>query len=135
MGEVKWNMDEFGQVCKGATMGRLVKAAEAVRDEAKRILKPQTHHQWREHGPYKTGKYAGQPWTERYYDRMKETLRVVRKNDPSVRNVRIVMGNWKTWWAIQMEYGHGQWKGGARPTLRPALKTSAAAMRSAIENG
>lgn len=135
MSEVKWNMDEFSLACIGATMGRLEKAADAVRDEAKRTLAQKTKHQWREHGPYKTGKNANQPWTERYYDKMKETLRVVRKNNPAVRNVRIYMGNWKTWWAIQMEYGHGNWKGGARACLRPALKTASSAMKNAMENG
>lgn len=136
MAQVKWNTTEFELACVGATMDRLEAAGRIVRDDGKRILSSHLTGQWTEHGPYKSGDNAGATWTARYKKKMVDTVRVVRKHgDPSSRNVWIMAGNYDTWWAIQMEYGRGDWKGGKRSFLRPALKGAAAAMKSVIENG
>jgi len=135
MAEIKWNTAEFEALCVGATMDRLESAAGIVRDEGRRILAGKLKGNWTEHGPYKSGPYASKIWTERYKNEMVKTIRVTKKNDSNSRNVWIMMGTFKTWWAIQMEYGHGNWKGGKRAVLRPALKSSAAAMQNVIENG
>lgn len=135
MAQVKWNTAEFELACIGATMDRLELVGKIVRDDAKRILKPKLLGKWTEHGPYKTGKDAGETWTARYKKEMINTIRVVRKYEDTSRNIWIMAGNFNTWWAIQMEYGKGDWKGGPRAFLRPALKGAAAAMQSVIENG
>lgn len=135
MAQVKWNSSEFELACVGATMDRLEACGKIVRDDAKRILTPKLKGNWTEHGPYKSGPYAGASWTARYKQKMVDTVRVVRKHGDPNRNVWIMAGNYDTWWAIQMEYGKGDWKGGKRSFLRPALKGAAAAMKSVIENG
>jgi hypothetical protein len=136
MARIKWNTQEFEFNCIGATMDRLESAAKIVRDDAKQILSKKLKGKWTEHGPYKSGDYAGATWTARYKKEMVNTVRVVKKNnDSSSRNVWIMAGNFNTWWAIQMEYGRGDWKGGQRSFLRPALKGASAAMKNVIENG
>jgi len=149
MAEIKWNTQEFEKMCIGVGMDRLESAAKIVRDNGRRILSKKltgmttirkengdvVKRPWTEHGPYKSGKYEGLAWTERYKKEMVKTIRVVRKNDNNSRNVWIMMGNWKTWWAIQMEYGHGGWHGGSKGALRPALREAASAMQNVIENG
>jgi hypothetical protein len=135
MAQVTWNTKEFEFACIGATMDRLESAAKIVRDQAKGILSKKLQGKWTEHGPYKSGDYAGATWTARYKKEMVNTVRVVKKQDISSRNVWIMAGNYNTWWAIQMEYGRGDWKGRQRSFLRPALKGAAAAMKSVIENG
>jgi len=135
MAHIKWNTTEFEIACVGATMERLESAGKIVRDDAKRILSPQLEGHWREHGPYKSGPYKGATWTARYKKKMLDTIRVVRKHGDPNRNVWIMAGNDDTWWAIQMEYGRGGWKGGRRSFLRPALRGAAAAMKNVIENG
>ena len=135
MAHIQWNTQEFEIVCIGATMDRLEAAGKIVRDDAKRILAPQLKGNWREHGPYQSGDYAGETWTARYKKKMLDTIRVVRKHTDTSRNVWIMAGEYNSWWAIQMEYGRGGWKGGRRSFMRPALKGAAAAMKNVIENG
>ncbi len=133
---VNWNTTEFEVACIGATMDRLEAAGKIVRDDAKRILTGKLEGNWTEHGPYKSGKDKGATWTARYKKKMVDTVRVVRKyGDTKGRNIWIMAGNYDSWWAIQMEYGRGDWKGGKRSFLRPALKGAAAAMQNVIENG
>jgi hypothetical protein len=135
MAQVKWNTAEFEAACIGATMDRLEAAAKIVRDDAKQILAKRLQGDWTEHGPYKSGKNKGATWTARYKKEMVNTVRSVRKNDSASRNIWVMAGNFNTWWAIQMEYGKGDWQGGPRSFLRPALKGAAAAMKNVIENG
>lgn len=120
-------------------MDRLEKAAEVIRDEAKQILlskiDPKKPAHSVSHPPYEKGKYAGKYWTEREAGAMTETIRVVRLHDQKSRNVRIYAGNKKTWWAKQMEFGRGGWKGGRRSFLRPAINKSIPKIKGIIENG
>ena len=117
-----------------AGMGRLEKAGEIIRDNAKIILAGKTKGNI-SHPPYKKGPYAGVYWTEREAGAMLKTIRVVRKNDSKTRNIWIMAGNKKTWWAAQMEFGRGGWKGGPRSFLRPALKKSVSQVKTMIESG
>lgn len=135
MAQVKWNTTEFELACVGATMDRLEAAGKIVQVDAKRILTGQLKGNWTEHGPYQSGANAGATWTARYKKKMVDTVRVTRKYGDTSRNIWIMAGNYDTWWAIQMEYGKGDWKGGKWSFLRPALKGAASAMKSVIENG
>jgi len=82
---------------------------------------------------YKTGKDAGKIYTARDFDIMAKTIRVVRKDNKL--NIRIYAGNYKTWWALQMEYGRGKWKGGARPFVRKAVAKSVSKIQPILESG
>ena len=82
---------------------------------------------------YKTGKDAGKLYTARDFDIMAKTIRVVEKKGES--NIRLYVGNYKTWWALQMEYGRGNWKGGPRPFLRKAVRQSRGNIHAILESG
>jgi hypothetical protein len=124
-----------------ASMERLRKAAEVVRDKARFICKV---YVGKLHGPYTAGKYAGKVWTARDTDNLLRTIRVVESktrtsefnsNTGAVikfRNVWVMAGNYKTWYAQQVEFGRGGWKGGAHPFLRKALYSSREKMISIL---
>lgn len=77
---------------------------------------------WIEHGPYKSGDYEGKSWTARYKGEMVKSIRLVKRKDSKSRNIWIMAGHYNAWWAVQMEFGHGQWKGGAMPFFRVGIK-------------
>ena len=130
MAEIKFDFEQYdGQIAK-ASMERLRKGAEAIRGAAKakcivgtvnRPLKP------------------GQPyWMERTPGAMRETIRVSEKQGKQGlenRDVWIIAGNKKTWWATQMEFGRGGWKGGRKSFMRPALRSTKHEVQNIIENG
>lgn len=132
MAEIKWDIEEFVSGCKDISMDRLEKAADLIRDDMKSILKGKLKGRWTEHGPYK--KY-GQIWTERMKGAMVDTIRVVKKKDSGSRNIWIMAGTFKTWWATQMEYGNGDWIGGPRSFMRVALKKAPITCKGVLENG
>lgn len=153
MGEVKFNFEQYdGQIAK-ACMERLRKAAEVIADEMRNKYDQLDIEGMRHiggmrfrsssffHGPYRTGAYAGVFWTARIPRAMRDTIRVREKKEQSGisvlvgRDVRVYVGNKKTWWAIQMEYGRGGWKGGRKSFVRPALRSSKAAVQRIIANG
>ena len=81
---------------------------------------------------------SGQYWTEREIGALRRTIRVTEKIGPKGlegRDVRVIAGNRKTWYAVQVEYGRGGWKGGAHPFLRPAISGRKAEVQHIIENG
>ena len=87
---------------------------------------------------YKKGPYAGQIYTARDMDIMAKTIRVVEKKGLGLHsgmNVRVYAGNFKTWWAKQMEYGRGAWKGGAQPFMRPSISGSKSQIQAVLESG
>jgi hypothetical protein len=125
-------------------MQRLMAAADVVRDDAKRILAGKLKGDWKEHGPYKSYRskaegrrvpYSGSSWTARYKGAMVETIRTVRSKDLSKKNVWVMAGDFNTWWAVQLEFGRGAWKGGAKPFLRPALHGASSRIIGILENG
>jgi hypothetical protein len=140
-----WNPEEFAPEILSGCMERITKAAIVVRDAARGKMAG-FKHTWKEHGPYKSGKYAGKIWTARDYDALKETIRVVTKKEKGLTggfgfkaakdmNVWIMAGNYKTWYAVQVERGKGGWLGGAHPFLRPAFRESIGEIKSIVENG
>lgn len=96
---------------------------------------------WKEHGRYQTGKNKDKIWTARHSKRaMVDSIRYVKKKDAFSNlfigvknyNIWIMAGNFKTWWAVQMEYGHGKWKGGAKPFFRSGINKSKGAVNALI---
>jgi HK97 gp10 family phage protein len=140
-----WNPEEFAPEILSNCMERIEKAAIVVRDAA-RAKMTGFKYTWKEHGPYKTGAYRGQIWTARDYDALKATIRVTKKKETGIgagvgfkaakdMNVWILAGQFKTWYAIQVEFGRGEWKGKPHPFLRPAFNESMGKIKSIIENG
>jgi hypothetical protein len=138
----KWDTEFFTDA-----LNRVESAADVIRNSAKVKLKmsiasamvmggkSEAGELWREHGPYKTGKNAGASWTARWKGEMVNTIRTVRSKDPSKKNIWVMSGNYDTWWALQLEYGHGGWKGGKKSFFRPAMKESESEIISICENG
>lgn len=125
-------------------LDRVESAADVIRNRAKVKLKASiaaaakggsslAGERWKEHGPYKTGNTAS--WTARYHKEMVNTIRTVRSHNPAVKNIWVMAGADDPWWAIQLEYGHGGWKGGAKPFFRPAINESLGEVASICENG
>ena len=139
-----WNPEEFAPEILSNSMERIEKAAYVVRDAARGKMTG-FKHTWKEHGPYKTGAYHGQIWTARDYDALKETIRVTKKETGLTggfgykaakgMNVWIMAGNYRTWYAIQVEKGRGEWRGRPHPFLRPAFRESMDRIKSIVENG
>ncbi len=129
-----WNSQKFDGEFLSASMDRLNLAAELIKMRARLNLKRQIglgKTTGISHGPYKTGKYAGQPWTARDFGSLLKTLRVVKKKEQGTligtvgRNIRVYAGNYLVWWAAIFEF--------YRPYLRTALNASKAEIRSILE--
>jgi hypothetical protein len=129
---LNWTAPDKIPELRKAGIERLVQAAEIVRMNAILKLQGELEEKYPEHGVYEKNPSF---WTERHYREMIHTIRVVRKHESSERTVWIMAGNKKVWWAQQMEFGHGGWKGGARPFLRAALSKSTPQIRAIIEGG
>lgn len=137
----KWDTEFFHDA-----LDRVESAADVIRNSAKVKLKASivsaggkagslAGERWREHSPYATGQNAGASWTKRYHQEMVNTIRTVRSKDPTKKNIWVIAGNNDSWWALQLEYGRGDWKGGKKSFFRPAIKESESAIISICENG
>jgi hypothetical protein len=132
---INWNTAPFLAECKNVGMDRIEVAAHIIADDAKRTLQSKVKGPSVKHGVYKKGQYKGKIWTERDPGALIKTIRVVRKHGDPTHNIWIMAGNYKTWWALQTEYGRGGWKGGVKSFIRPAMKNSPAAIKRALEGG
>ena len=143
--KIEWHPEQITREIEIEAIVRIEAAAAVIRDKAKDNLSnlvtgmtKQTgknstkYFPWKEHGPYK----HGATWTARYHDKMVETIRL-SPHDINLRtqSVRIIAGNYDTWWARQMEYGHSDWHGGAKPFLRPAMAGAKSNIQGALEGG
>lgn len=133
-----WNIESQGAAIVDESMRRLRIAANVVRDAARGKVSG-FKHTWKEHGPYNSGKYAGKIWTARDYDALKKTIRCVEKKDVSAfgvqayQNIWVMSGNYKTWYAAQVEYGRAGWRGGPHPFLRPAVNENKSKINAIME--
>jgi hypothetical protein len=126
---LNWNVQRTISEISKAGMPVLKECADIFRDEAKANLRPILVLNWKPHGPPP----GGDIWKGREdYAEMLNTIRVVEKRDSKARNIRIYAGNYKTWWAVQMEWGRGGWKGGPRPFFRKSIQTSAPKIRALL---
>jgi hypothetical protein len=135
MAEVKLNFAQYDEMLANASLDRMMTAAGVL--QTNMILKCKKSYTNRR-PVYKKGPYAGQIYTARDMDIMAKTIRVVSKKVGGLHgkiNVRVYAGNFKTWWALQMEYGRGAWKGGAQPFMRPAISGSKSQIQVVLETG
>lgn len=124
--KIDFNFAQYDELIDKASLDRMEQAAAVIRDDARRILKSQLR------GNVTRPPYAGgAPWTARTAGAMVETIRVVRKEGK--KNVWVMAGNYLTWWAVQLEFGRGQWRGGAKPYLRPAMKGAEGKIKGILE--
>ena len=130
MAEIKFNFEQYDEIIAKSCIERVRKAANIIRDDAKSRCVVGTINR-----PLK----PGQPyWMEREVGAMRKTLRTVEKKGEKGlegRDVRVIAGNKKTWWATQMEFGRGGWKGGRKPFMRPAMRAKQSEVKSVLEGG
>jgi hypothetical protein len=113
-----WNPNRADAEFENVAIERLIQAANVVANSARSkcpvgtVTRPM----------YKTGPYAGQPWTSRDAGRLKKSIRVVRQKTKSgkafsrKRNVRVYAGTFLTPYANTVEH--------RTPFLRTALASS-----------
>lgn len=154
MGRIDFDLQKYDGEFKKAGMERLERAAEVIRDTARSLVVTGTVTRvpGRRRFVNKAGHMVESPnppiWMERIPGAMKQTIRTVKKRGfdntlgmdsggiwTDLVDVRVYAGNYKTWWATQMEYGRGRWRGGAKPFMRPAMIQAEGAVRSIIEGG
>lgn len=121
-----FNPDRYDIDFENISMDRLVEAANVVADEVRRrcpvgtISRPM----------YKTGPYAGQPWTARDAGQLKKSIRVTRLKTKSgkafsrKRNVRVYAGNFLAYYARIVEH--------SRPFMNPALTQTYSEVKSIL---
>jgi hypothetical protein len=126
---VNWNTAAFEAACVNVSMDRLETAAHIIANDAKRILQSKIK------GPPVTRHGQKEVWMERDPGALIDTIRVVRKKGDPGRNIWIMAGNYKTWWALQTEYGRAGWKGGAKSFLRPAMNNAPSRIKGVLESG
>jgi HK97 gp10 family phage protein len=130
MAEVKLNFKQYDEVIAKACMDRIRVAANVIKEAAKSRCVVGTVNR-----PLKPGQKF---WMEREVGAMRKTIRTVEKTGEKglvSREVRVYAGNKKTWWATQMEFGRGGWKGGRRSFMRPAIKATNVEVKHILENG
>ena len=123
-----WNPQQYDGQFINASMGRLKKAANVVADKARARCPVGTISR----PIYKSGPYAGQPWTARDAGQLKRSIRVTEKRGqsgiPMRRNIRIYAGNRLAYYAAIVEYS-------GKRFLRTALNSSKAEIKQILENG
>ncbi len=129
-----WDVKPLNQEVMKNGMKRLRKAGEVVARKARSNLQPKKNIS---RPIYKTGRYAGQPWTARVPGSLKKTIRVVEKYGSEsggyieIRagqlNIRVYSGTKNIYYAQIYEFYH--------PYLRPALNASKSKILSIMQNG
>jgi hypothetical protein len=133
-----WNPQRYDGEFRNASMERLKAAAEVVAQKTK--LNIMSYVRWAiSHPPYKTGKYANEPWTAREAGAMLKSVRVVTKHEKystlllKINNVRVYVGNYMVWYAAAFEFAKTAKRG--HSVLRTALRASESEVRNILENG
>lgn len=127
-----WSPQKYDQEFIGASMKRLRKGAEVIRDRAKANCRVGTISR----PIYKRGPYAGQEWTKRDAGALRKTIRVVERKTSGaelsilgkIRNIRVYAGNRTVYYAQVVEYA-------GKKFLRPAVNSSKNQIRQILENG
>lgn len=123
-----WHPESLDEMIEGASIERLVKGAEAVADEARRLCPVGT----KSRPIYKKGPYAGKEWTARDAGQLKKSIRVVQKKSKSGkplmrrRDVRVYAGNYLAYYASIVEHG-------GKAFMRPALQNARSKILNALK--
>lgn len=129
-----WNWGKANAMVGRKSIERLRKAAKVIAKNVRSecpvgtISRPM----------YKTGVYAGQPWTKRDGGALKKSIRVVEKKEKfgtelnltalaNFGRVRVYAGHYYAYYAAIVEF--------YTPFMRPALEKSKSEVKSILENG
>ncbi|MFA5261626.1 MAG: HK97 gp10 family phage protein [Candidatus Omnitrophota bacterium] len=123
MRAINWNPKAADKQIYANAMDRLEAAGKIVLERARSLCPVGTESR----PMYKTGKYAGQPWTARDAGALKKTIRVVRKYGDENLNVWVIAGNKNVYYAHIVEF--------YTPFLRPALHGSKSEIVTVIKQG
>jgi hypothetical protein len=121
-----WNPNVMDETFEDVAIERLLEAAQVVAAAARRTCPVGTISR----PIYKTGPYAGQPWTARDAGQLKKSIRVTQKTSKTgkplfrKRNVRVYAGHYLAWYGSIVEH--------TKPFLRPALNGSISEIRSIV---
>lgn len=121
-----WDPSRYDNYFETVTMDMMYESSYVVKDKAVQLLRSKigagTKSTGISRGPYKTGKYAGQPWTARDFGQLLQSIRVVKKLSKGgkplsgKRNVRIYAGHYLAYYARIFEFD--------KAFMRPALHSS-----------
>ena len=101
-----FNPNKFDQTFENVALDRLIEAAKV----AKNAVRSKTPVGTTSRPMYRTGKYAGQPWTARDAGQLKKSVRVVQRKTRSgkalskKRNVRVYAGTSLAYYASIVEH-------------------------------
>ncbi|RJQ27700.1 hypothetical protein C4565_04945 [Candidatus Parcubacteria bacterium] len=122
-----WNPEKIENELVGAAMEQLREAAELVAERARELCPEGTISR----PMYKSGPYAGQPWTARDAGQLKRSIRVRELKEKygvsfvKHRNIRIYAGSEKAFYASIVEYSGKAFMrrafNGARAQIREIL--------------
>lgn len=121
-----FNPNKYDASFEDVTIDRLVDAAELLAAAVRR----RCHVGTVSRPMYRSGPYAGLPWTARDAGQLKRSVRVTRLKTKSgkafskKRNVRVYVGNKMAYYASIVE--------NSKPFMRPAYYASFGAMKSVI---
>ena len=119
---VGWDSKKIKEAIMKEHIGNLEAVGEVIAKKARSNLQKQIGRGETtgiSHGVFKTGRYAGQPWTARAPGSLLKTIRAVMKK--GTNDVWIIAGNKKIYYARIFEF--------YRPFMRPALNSSKAAAK------
>jgi len=129
-----WNPNRADAEFENVAIERLIQAANVVANSARSkcpvgtVTRPM----------YKTGPYAGQPWTSRDAGRLKKSIRVVRQRTKSgkafsrKRNVRVYAGSYPQGIKPQDDAYYVSIVEHSKAFLRPALASSMSEVKEII---
>ena len=127
-----WNPQPAVEVATAIGMNRMNLAADLLKNKIKSNLSVIIQH--RVSRPvYKTGKNAGKWWTARDAGELLHSVRTVQSPDPTQRNIWVMAGSKKAYYAVMFERAATPARGKAY--FRPAIASSRAKMLSIMEKG
>ncbi len=130
------NKEPANKIVMDQAQHRLNLAANILKDKVYSNLRSAIAKQFNR-PVYKTGKNTGIWWTARDAGEFLRSVRVVQRYEDTqmgIRNIRIIAGNKKAYWATMYEMTMNPARG-AKPFFRPALRSVRNKMSSILENG
>lgn len=128
-----WEPEKYNADLQKVAMDRLEAAALRLAMETRRTLRSRIGA-GRTTGisrpVYKTGPYAGQPWTARDFGELLNSVRVTRLRTASGKafsrklNIRVYAGHYRAYYARIFEY--------SKPYLRPAVASKLAEIKTIL---
>lgn len=132
----RWNWKDANKMVNGEGRRRLLLAAELVAAEVRAKLRNQIGKGATtgiSRPIYKKGVHRGQPWTQRNFGALLNSIRVVEKKERwgfeihRERNVRVYAGHYLAYYARIFEY--------SKPFMRTGWRAALSMVKSVIKTG